>query len=71
MGLQFHTIVRNGAIQLPESMRDAVHNETKVIVTIEQEVLSEENDIFQSLFITPLKTSSNIPLTREEANKRR
>ncbi len=72
MGLQFHTTIRDGSIELPESVRLAIHGETDFVVTLESEKQQiEAVDTLQYLSKHPLKMNSPRFLTREEAHERR
>ncbi len=70
MSLQFHSIVKNGSIELPVEVRRAVQNNTEVTITLEQGETTPENSLFESLFASPLQTEASRPLTREEAHHR-
>jgi hypothetical protein len=70
MGLQFHTHVKNGIIELPADIKKSIRENMAVTVTIKEDSLNTPTSVLSTLMENPLQTNALRPLSREEANKR-
>lgn len=67
--IEFHTRIKNGAIEIPGKYRDDIKGEVHVILLPGNQEGEQENMIDQ-LFGEPLKVDGFKPLPREEIYER-
>ncbi len=67
--VEFQTVIKDGTIKIPETLRDDLGERVRVILLTEDRPRAGENLIDQ-LLTQPLRVPGFFPLTREETHAR-